>query len=113
MENRNIKRFVHFSPDEVTRETVFETEHLWSQVLCLSVNQKVGPLEDPGADAMFLVVAGQGVFQVDTKRRRLDQWGTVLVPAGAAVTISNATGDPLVLLPVAAPPPAAREVSGG
>ncbi len=29
MENRNLKRFVHFSPETVNRETVFETDRMW------------------------------------------------------------------------------------
>jgi len=101
----NLKSFVRFDPDQVRRQTMFETERLWSQVLCLDRNQHVGPLNDPDSDAVFLVVAGLGVFQVDARRKRLPQWGTVLVPAGANVTITNATEEPLVVLQVAAPPP--------
>ena len=105
VENRNLKRFVHFSPDAVTRETVFETDRLWTQVLCFDRNQTIGPMLDPDSDALFTIVAGEGVFLVDGKRKRLEQWGTVLVEANSQVTITNASVDPLVLLLVAAPPP--------
>ena len=103
---------VHFSPDGVRRETVFETEHFWSQVLCFDRNQSLGPVTDPDADAMFTIVAGEGVFLIEGDRRRMKQWETVLVPAGAEVSISNASVEPLVVLLVAAPPPAPRPVSG-
>jgi mannose-6-phosphate isomerase-like protein (cupin superfamily) len=106
VEYRNLKRFVHFSPDEVNRETVFETENLWTEVLCLERNQAIGPVTDDESDAMFLIVAGEAAFQVDEQRKRLGQWGIVLVPAGAEVTVTNASVEPLVLLLVAAPPPA-------
>jgi quercetin dioxygenase-like cupin family protein len=112
VERRNLTRMVHFSPDGVLRETVFETEHLWTQVLCFDRNQSLGPVTDPEADAMFTIVAGEGVFLVDGDRRRLKQWETVLVPAGAEVSVSNASADPLVVLLVAAPPPAPRAVRG-
>ena len=112
MERRNLTRMVRFSSDGVLRETVFETDHLWSQVLCFDRNQALGPVTDPDADAMFTIVAGEAVFVVDGDRRRLKQWESVLVPAGAEVTVSNASVEPLVLLLVAAPPPAPQGVTG-
>jgi quercetin dioxygenase-like cupin family protein len=112
VENRTLTRFVHFSPDGVRRETVFETEHLWTQMLCFEPNQTLGPVMDPEADAMFTVVAGEAVFVVGGDRKRLKQWGAVLVEAGSEVAISNASVDPLVLLLVAAPPPVPRAPAG-
>ena len=112
MENRNLKRYVHFSPREVLRETVFETDRLWTQVLCVDLNQTIGPATDPDSDAVFTIVAGEAVFLVDGKRKRLEQWGTVLVPAGSEVTVTNASAEPLVLLLIAAPPPVPRSVQG-
>lgn len=105
MENRNLKRYVHFSPDAARRETVFETDRLWTEILCFEANQHVGPARDEDSDAVFLVVAGEAVFLVDGKRKRLEQWGVVLVPAGSEVTVSNASAEPLVLFLMAAPPP--------
>ena len=103
---------IHFSPDGVRRETVFETEHLWSQVLCFDRNQTLGPVTDADADAMFTIVAGEAVFVVDGDRRRMKQWETVLVPPGAEVSVSNASTEPLVLLLIASPPPQPGPVSG-
>jgi mannose-6-phosphate isomerase-like protein (cupin superfamily) len=112
VEQRNLKRFVHFSGDGVRRETVFETDRVWTQVLCFERNQGIGPLIDPDADGVFLVVAGEAVFLVDGKRKRLEQWGTVLVPAGAEVSVTNASIEPLVVFLMTAPPPAADPVTG-
>jgi mannose-6-phosphate isomerase-like protein (cupin superfamily) len=112
VENRNLKRFVHFASEGVTRETVFETDHLWTEVLCLDRNQSLGPAMDEDSDAVFTVLAGEAVFLVDAKRKRLDQWATVLVPAGSEVSVTNASAEPLVLMLVAAPPPVPRAVSG-
>lgn len=112
METRSLTSFVDFSPDGVRRETVFETERLWSQVLCFDRNQAFGPVGDEDSDAMFTVLAGQAVFQVNGSRKRMSQWGAVVVPAGSKVTVTNASEDPLVLLLVTAPPPVPRAVSG-
>jgi len=112
VDQRNLKQFVHFSRDGVRRETVFETDRVWTQVLCFERNQTIGPITDPDSDGVFVIIAGEAVFQVDGRRKRLDQWGTVLVPAGAAVTVTNASVDPLVVFLMTAPPPAVESVTG-
>jgi len=112
VEHRSLKRFVHFSPGEVRRETVFETDHLWTQVLCFEDNQSLGPVMDQQSDAVFTIVAGEAVFLVDGARKRLGQWGTVLVPAGAEVSVTNASIEPLVVLLMTAPPPIHKEDTG-
>lgn len=106
MESRDLSELVRFEDDEPTRTTVFETERLWTQLLCLGRNQSLGPVADPAADAVVTVVAGEVVFLVAGKRKRLGQWGAVVVPARAELSIANASADPAVLLIVAAPPPA-------
>ncbi len=112
MESQDLKRLVHFSNDALQREPVHESLRIWSELLCLSSNQSFGPVRDPDSDAVFLVVAGEAAFQVDGRRRRLQQWSTVLVPADAEVVVNNASVDPLVVLVTAAPPPVVREVTG-
>ena len=112
METVKLTDFVHFSDEGVRRETVFETLRLWSQVLCLSGPQAWGPVRDDESDAIFTVLAGEGVFMVEGKRKRLAQWGAVLVGSGEEVTIRNASVDPLVVMMIAAPPPVPREVTG-
>lgn len=112
MQHRDLKDFVQFSADHVHRSPIFETANLWSEVICVERNQHVGPVRDPNSDGLFTVLAGEAVFLVDRKRRRLHQWETVLVPAGAQVSVTNASVDPLVLLLVAAPPPEAHAVTG-
>jgi glyoxylate utilization-related uncharacterized protein len=107
MESTNISDYVHFDPEAPTKATVFESSRLWSQVVCLDRNQTYGPVSDPDSDAMVTIVAGEAVILVERKRRRLTQWGVALVHAGARLTVTNASMDPLVVLLVTAPPPAA------
>ncbi len=111
MKSENLRDFVHFSPEAVHRTAVFQTDRLWSEVVCLDRNQGIGPVKDLDSDALFTILAGQAVFQVNGRRSRLDQWGTVLVPAGAEVTVKNSSIDPLVVFVVAAPPPVPRPIS--
>jgi glyoxylate utilization-related uncharacterized protein len=105
MKAKNLREVVRFSSKAPVRATLYETERLWSELICLERNQKVGPLGDPGSDAVCTVVAGDVVVQLGRARKRLTQWGTVLVPAETQLHVTNATEEPAVVLLVAAPPP--------
>ncbi|MGH2661296.1 MAG: hypothetical protein ACRDH8_00530 [Actinomycetota bacterium] len=107
METADLRALVRFEEGEVVRSTVLESERLWAQLVCVDVNRSYGPVSDQNADAVFVVIAGETVLMVDRRRKRMGQWGAVLVPAGAQATATNASPDPLVLLVITAPPPGA------
>ena len=108
MDTADLREFIEFEEGEAVRTTVFETERLWAQTVCLDRNGSYGPVSDRDADALLTVLAGEAVFLVDKKRKRLKQWGAVLVPAAAELVITNASTEPLVVLMVVAPPPPAE-----
>lgn len=112
MDAADLRRFVEIEEGGVTRRTVFESERLWAQVVSVDRNRSYGPVGDPGADAMVTILAGQAAFQVDRSRRRMQQWGSVVVPAGSQLMVTNASPEPLVLLVVTAPPPSPRAGTG-
>ena len=112
MEPVDLKDLVAFEEDGPTHRTVAETEHLWSELVCLQGPQSVGPIGDEDSDALCVVVAGRVVAQVDRARTRLSQWQTLVVPAGSPLTLTNASEEPAVVLLVAAPPPVGRAVEG-
>jgi len=105
---KNLRDLVGFDPEEPARTDVFESDRLWSELVCLERNQQLGPVSDPDSDAVFLVVAGEVVMQLGQRRKRLKQWGVLLAPALGEVTVTNASEDPAVVLVVAAPPPTPR-----
>ena len=106
MQSRNLKDLVHFDPDGVRREPLFETEHIWSEILCFDGKQTLGPMADPESDAMFTVLAGEGRFIVGRRSKTLRQWGSLLADAESEVTVFNVHDEPLVVLLIASPPPA-------
>jgi glyoxylate utilization-related uncharacterized protein len=106
MKTQNLTDLVHFDEEGARRETLAETEQLWSAVICLDRVQESGPMSDPVADALLVVVAGEVVIHVDSARARMKQWETVVAPAGSSVVVKNASTDPSVVLVVTAPPPA-------
>ncbi len=107
MDTADLRALVRFEEGDVVRSTVFESERLWAQLVCVDVKRSYGPVTDQGADAVFVVIAGEAAMVVDRRRKRVEQWGAVLVPAGAQASAVNASPEPLVLLVVTAPPPAA------
>ncbi len=110
MDARDLRALVHFDEEGPHHSPLFETERLWSEIVCLDRNQALGPIADPDSDAVVLVVTGEVVVQVDRGRKRRGQWEAALARAGSALTITNATGDPAVVLIVASPPPPKRAV---
>ena len=105
MKTTNLTDLVHFDESSAMRETLAETDQLWSAVICLDRVQESGPMRDPAADALLIVVAGEVVIHVDAARARMKQWETVIAPKGAAVVVKNASTEPSVVLVVTAPPP--------
>lgn len=106
MDATYLQQNIEFDEDGPVRRPLFETERIFSQVVSLGRNQSLGPIGDPDADAVLTIVAGEVVVFVDRSRKRLKQWGAALVPAGAELTVRNASPDPAILLLVTAPPPA-------
>jgi quercetin dioxygenase-like cupin family protein len=106
MKPKDIRDLVWFAEDEARHETLFESEHLWAQVICLQGAQGIGPVNDPTSDAIVTVLAGAVAVQTGRSRSRLGQWETILVPAGTELTLRNASEEPTVVLLTLAPPPA-------
>ena len=111
MDAKDLRDLVRFDEDGPHHEDLFESSHLWSEVVCLDRNQSLGTIRDADSDALVLVVTGRVVVQVDRGRKRLTQWGTSLVPAGSELTLTNAGEDPSVVLLVVSPPPIRRAVT--
>lgn len=107
MKTRDIRDLVRFDDDEACQETLSETEHLWTRVVCLQKNQGVGPMGDSTSDAFLTVLAGEVAAQIDKGRARMKQWESATVPAGSELTLRNASEEPSVVLLVVAPPPVA------
>lgn len=113
MRSRDLTDLIRFSDDAPRTETLLETERLWSQVVCLQGAQGIGPLADPLADGLLIVLAGEIAVQVGKGRSRLKQWGSLVVPAGQELTVRNASEDPGVVLIVTAPPPTDGDGAAG
>jgi glyoxylate utilization-related uncharacterized protein len=106
MRTRKVTDLVHFEDDEARTEVLFETERLFTQVVCVQGSQGIGPMSDASAEGLVVVVAGEIAAQVGKARARMKQWESALVPPGEELTLRNASAEPSVVLLVLAPPPA-------
>jgi mannose-6-phosphate isomerase-like protein (cupin superfamily) len=108
MKPRDIRDLIWFADDAARQETLFESEHLWSQIVCLQGSQGIGPMVDPESDAVMAVLAGEVAAQIGKGRARMGQWESVLVPHGEELNIRNASAEPSVVMLVVSPPPPAN-----
>lgn len=100
-----MRDLVWFDDEAARTEVLFESDRIWSQVVCLQGAQGLGPIADADADAIVSVLAGEVAVQVGKGRSRMSQWHAVLVPAGTQLTIRNASEEPAVVQMTTAPPP--------
>lgn len=105
MDKHDLTEYLHFSADGARRTTLTEGAHLWSEVICLQQNQETGPMLDPDAEAMFLVLAGEVVVFHNKSRTRLSQWQTIVTPPDTKLLVRSASVDPSAVLVVTSPPP--------
>jgi len=107
MDIRDVTDLVRFEPGRRPyRSTLLESDHLWSEIICLETNQETETMGDPDSDALFTTLAGEVVIWMNRSSKRLKQWHSVVAPAGTEVTLKSASTEPSVVLVVTAPPPA-------
>ena len=61
---KDLRDLVRFDEVGPRHEALFESEHLWSEIVCLEHNQALGTIEDRDSDALVLVVTGRVVDAV-------------------------------------------------
>jgi glyoxylate utilization-related uncharacterized protein len=105
LRTRKVTDLVHFDDEAARTEVLFETERVFSQVVCVQGSQGIGPMSDPDSEGLVVVLAGEIAAQVGRTRARMKQWDSALVPPGDELTLRNASAEPAVVLLVLAPPP--------
>jgi glyoxylate utilization-related uncharacterized protein len=106
LKTRRVTDLIHFDDEAARTEVLFETERVFSQLVCLQGSQGLGPVSDDQAEGLVVVLAGEVAAQIGKGRARMQQWESALVPPGDELTLRNASAEPAVVLLVLAPPPA-------
>lgn len=102
MQRKNLQDLVSFSEDGANHAEMLSSDLLYSEVISLGQNQETAKMGDGGSDAIFVVVAGEAVIYINRSFKRLRHWDSALAPAGSEVVVKNATGEPAIVLMVAA-----------
>ncbi len=95
-----------FSPDKMKKNSVFETDRLFSDLYCFEPGQVQAPHVHEGSDKIYLVMEGRGLFQIGAEEREIQQHELAIAPSGVRHGVSNPGPERLVLLVFMAPKPA-------
>lgn len=94
-----------FRADKLAKTNLFETPRMFCDVYCLQPGQQQAPHAHAGADKIYVVLEGEGVFTVGSEERSLGPGTAVLAPSGEKHGVRNASEAPLRLLVFMAPNP--------
>src|SRR5436305_7262780 len=103
METRSVTDTRDFRPEKMAKVNLFETPRMFCDVYCLEPGQEQRPHAHEGADKIYYVLEGSGLFVVGSEEQTLGAGSAVLAPAGIDHGVRNASGDRLRLLVFMAP----------
>jgi quercetin dioxygenase-like cupin family protein len=95
-----------FASDKMKKNNLFQTERLFCDIYCFEPGQEQKGHVHGHQDKVYIVLEGQGTFQVGTERRILDAGQGTLAPAGEEHGVKNHTTQRLKVLVFVAPNPA-------
>ncbi|MFN0119375.1 MAG: cupin domain-containing protein [Blastocatellia bacterium] len=105
MEIRDVFALARFAPEKMQKVNLFETTNFFCDVYCLEPGQEQKPHTHTGADKLYYVLAGRGMFLVGEEEREMGEQQITLAPSGAAHGVRNHTTQRLTLLVLMSPNP--------
>ena len=94
-----------FAPEKMQKVGLFASDNFFLDLYCLEPGQQQKAHAHKGSDKVYLVVEGNGRFQVGDEHAELGRGECVLAPAGQTHGIVNDSPERLVVLTLMAPPP--------
>jgi mannose-6-phosphate isomerase-like protein (cupin superfamily) len=98
-----------FAPDKMKKVNLFDTERMFCDVYGLNPGQEQTAHAHAGADKVYFVLDGTGVFRIGDEERHVGSGHAVLAPAGASHAVRNQGSERLTLLVFMAPKPVAAK----
>lgn len=108
METRFIPEMQRFSSEKMLKVGLFDTEHFFCDIYCFEPGQAQKLHSHDGADKVYFVLRGEGVFQVGDERETHKSGSAILAPAGQQHGVENKSDQQLVLLVFMSPNPNRR-----
>ena len=94
-----------FSAEKMRKISLFDTERMFADVYCLEPGQEQKVHRHSGADKVYFVIEGRGLFTIGDEQRDLGPNQIVLAPSDVEHGVRNGGPDRLSLLVFMAPNP--------
>jgi len=105
MQIATIEKMKAFSSEKMKKTKLFNTDHMVSDLYCFEPGQFQKAHAHAGEDKIYLVLEGEGVFQVDDEEETLTKGSALIAPAGSIHGVTNRSSEALVCMVFMAPKP--------
>ena len=99
----NLQDFQQFSSEKMKKLNVFQTPRFFCDVYCFEPGQEQKSHIHGEQDKVYLVLEGQGIFQVGAETQVLAPGQGIMAPAGEEHGVKNQTSGRLKVLVFVAP----------
>jgi quercetin dioxygenase-like cupin family protein len=97
--------YQQFNNEKMKKNNIFQTPRFFCDIYCFEPGQEQKGHVHGEQDKVYLVLEGQGTFQVGTGKQVLGQGQGTMAPAGEEHGVLNHTKDRLKVLVFVAPNP--------
>ena len=101
----NISDFQQFSSEKMKKNNIFQTPRFFCDIYCFEPGQEQKGHIHGEQDKVYLVLEGQGMFQVGSEKQVLGPGQGTMAPAGEQHGVKNHTDQRLKVLVFVAPNP--------
>ena len=101
----SLSDYQQFSSEKMKKNNIFETPRFFCDVYCFEPGQEQKGHVHGDQDKVYLVIEGQGTFQVGNEKRVFGPGQGTMAPAGEPHGVLNHTGTRLKVLVFVAPNP--------
>jgi quercetin dioxygenase-like cupin family protein len=101
----NISDYQQFSSEKMKKNNMFETPRFFCDIYCFEPGQEQKGHIHGEQDKVYLVLEGQGTFQVGAEKRVLGSGQGTMAPAGEEHGVKNHTAQRLKVLVFVSPNP--------
>jgi len=101
----NISDYQQFSGDKMKKNNMFQTPRFFCDIYCFEPGQEQKGHIHGEQDKVYLVLEGQGMFQVGSEKQVLGPGQGTMAPAGEEHGVKNHTAQRLKVLVFVSPNP--------
>ena len=101
----NLSDYQQFSSEKMKKNNMFQTPRFFCDVYCFEPGQEQKGHSHSEQDKVYLVLEGQGTFQVGSEKQVLCPGQGTMAPAGEEHGVKNHTGQRLKVFVFVAPNP--------